>query len=624
MQECIAVCGPAHLLGWSRILVLLICWCVLSSPSQADEWHFSGVERIVAIGDVHGAYDALVSTLQSADVIDDSLTWSGGATHLVSTGDLLDRGPKSRLVMDLIIRLEHEAPLAGGRVHLLLGNHEVMNLNGDLRYVSDAEYASFLDLESAADREFWYQRFRRGKAEDSDESKVRWEFNERAPPGFFGHRRAFQHDGIYGKWLLKKPLMVVINDTLFVHGGVPPLVAENGLAGVNGELKKDLHDYVTTRATLRDAAVISPIDRFKETPSVILQEAQAGQIAEEFFAAVRKIVELSESPLHGPTGPTWYRGTATCNKLIEGDELNIALEKVGAKRVVMGHTSTITRQVQQRMNGRIVEIDTGMLKASYQGSGHALIIENDELSVVNQDGRTGLSPIEHPMRVGHESIAINDEAMVDILVNGDISEISSGGTAWSLVQVTTEEHSVFAYFREQAAETHFAPELAAYKLDRMLKLGMVPVTVRREIAGLQGSLQFVPAKTMTERERVATGNGARASCSLGKQAGAMYVFDALINNTTRTPSSMLHSSDDWLLVLVDHERSFGTNVGSPEYLGEVELAVGEQWRSALSDLDDEALRTTLGDVLDDDRLAALTARRDALLKQSRVSNIEGT
>jgi hypothetical protein len=77
-------------------------------------------------------------------------------------------------------------------------------------------------------------------------------------------------------------------------------------------------------------------------------------------------------------------------------------------------------------------------------------------------------------------------------------------------------------------------------------------------------------------------------------------------------------------VLVDHERSFGTNVGRPDYLGEIELAVGDQWRTALSDLDDEALLTTLGDALDDDRLAALAARRDALLKQSRDSNIEGT
>jgi len=133
-----------------RILAVLFCLFMPLSSAQADEWHFSGVERIVAVSDIHGAYNALVTTLQEADVIDDNLAWSGGKTHFVITGDLLDRGPDSRRVMDLIIRLEYEAPLAGGRVHQLLGNHEVMNLIGDLRYVSDEEYAAFLDTNGFA------------------------------------------------------------------------------------------------------------------------------------------------------------------------------------------------------------------------------------------------------------------------------------------------------------------------------------------------------------------------------------------------------------------------------------------------------------------------------------------
>jgi len=598
------------------LLTLLIFPFLLWELAVADDWHYSDVERVVAVGDVHGAYDALISTLQYSAVIDGDLAWSGGSTHLVFTGDLLDRGAKSRLVMDLIIRLEREAPLAGGKVHLLLGNHEVMNLIGDLRYVSDEEYAAFLDIESVEERERWYQRFRLDQPDDSEEFRVRWEFDKQAPPGYFGHRRAFRQDGVYGKWLLDKPLMIVINDTLFVHGGVPPLVAEHGLAGVNIGLKKNLFDYLTTRAMLENAAVISPIDRFKKIPPMLIQKNQAGQLVDQFFSAMLNMLGLSKSPLYGSAGPTWYRGTATCNKLIEGDELNVALSKVGAERVVIGHTSTITRQVQQRMNGRIVEIDTGMLKAEYEGSGNALIIEGGELSVVNEDGRKDLSPIEHPMRVGHESIAINDEAMVDILVNGNVAELSDGGSAWKLVQVTTDEQSVFAYFREQSGEERDAPELAAYKLDRMLQLGMVPATVRREIAGTQGTLQFVPAGTMTELERVATGKGARAPCSLGKQKGAMHIFDALINNSARAPSSMLYNPEDWALVLVNHERSFGANSGRPAHLEDIELAVGDQWRSALSKLNDKALRAELGDVLDDDQLAALGARRDALLDNS--------
>jgi hypothetical protein len=598
------------------LFVLLLCLHTSPSKAQTDEWHFSGVERIVAVGDIHGAYDALVATLQKADVIDENLVWKGGKTHFVSTGDLLDRGPDSRRVMDLIMRLEQEASLAGGRVHQLLGNHEVMNLIGDLRYVSNEEYAAFLDIETSRERKQWYKQFRHSKPEEISDSVVRWEFDKKAPPGYFGHRRAFRHDGIYGKWLLDKPLMIVINDTAFVHGGVPTYVADQGLSGVNIALKKDLRDHVTTRASLDDASVTNPIYRFREIPAILTEKLETGQVSDELAVAAQNVIDSSKSPLHGPAGPTWYRGTATCNRLIEGDLLNTALENMGAKRVVIGHTSTITRQVQQRMNGRIVEIDTGMLQSHYQGSGNALIIEGDELTVINQSSRTRFSPIMHPIRVGHESMAINDDELASILANGSVVESNTDWVGWRLVQVSAGEQTVFAYFNELPEDAHFVPELAAYKLDRILGLGMVPVTVRREVAGQHGTLQFVPAATMTERERVAAGKWLGAPCSLGKQKGAMYVFDALIHNPARTPSSMLYSPDDWLLMLVDHANAFSATKARPPYLKGLELPIGDQWRAALLRLDDDLLRRELGDVLDGRRMEALSSRRDALVRDS--------
>lgn len=595
---------------------LILLSYVPKSWAQADEWHFSGVDRIVAVSDIHGAYGALVATLQQAEVIDKNLAWSGGKTHFVITGDLLDRGPESRRVMDLIMRLEREAPRAGGRVHQLLGNHEVMNLNGDLRYVSDEEYAAFLDIESADERQFWYEQFLSRKPKDSDEAAVQWEFNQKAPPGYFGHRRAFRFDGLYGKWLLEKPIMVVINDTAFVHGGVPPYVAEHGLAGINGPLKKELFDLLVSRSELEGSAEMSPIDRFKESPAMLTERIKAGQLMGAMQAAAENVIALSKSPLHGPAGPTWYRGTASCSSLIEGDELNAALDTIGASRVVFGHTPTITRQVQQRMNGRIVEIDTGMLSTHYDGSGNALVIEGGKLGVINQHGRADLWPIDHPVRVGHESMAIDDNELASILTNGSIVELNSDAAAWKLVQVTAGETTVSAYFRELPKERHFVPELAAYKLDRMLELGMVPVTVRREIDEHQGTLQFVPAETMTERERVADGAGWRTPCPREKQVQAMHVFDVLIGNAARTPSSMLYSSEDWLLMLVDHENSFGKETDRPAYLKEIELAIGDQWRTRLLELDDELLRANLGEVLDEYRLAALSKRRDAIIMGS--------
>ena len=493
-----------RLLSWapsaSAVRALALLFILFSSlpTAEADEWHFSGVDRIVAISDIHGAYGAMVETLQAADVIDDELAWVGGKTHLVITGDLLDRGADSRRVMDLVIRLEHESRRSGGRVHQLLGNHEVMNLIGDLRYVADEEYAAFLDIESAEEREFWYQRFRSTRPADIDESRLRTEFDAKAPPGYFGHRRAFRKDGVYGKWLLKKPIMVVINDTAFVHGGIPPFVVDHGLAGVNDDLKKDLIDFVTTSAELIDNGVLSPIDEFKRIPAMLIDRMETGQLEGKFMTPAQQLVGLSTSPLYTATGPTWYRGTATCNSLVEGDATNAALSAIDAKRVVIGHTSTITRRVQQRMNGRIVEIDTGMLKEHYEGSGHALVIDDGELSVVNQDGSSDLLPITHPLHVGPEAMPIDDDAMASILLNGTVVDIDTDGATWKLVKVTSGGTTVSAHFTELPRKNGFVPELAAYKLDRMLNLGMVPVTVRREIGGEQGTLQYVPEVILTD------------------------------------------------------------------------------------------------------------------------------
>lgn len=593
----------------SLLLGLLLPW----SSVQADEWHFSDVERIVAVSDIHGAYDALVETLQVAEVIDEDLAWSGGKTHFVVTGDLLDRGPDSRLVMDLIMRLEHEAPLVGGRVHQLLGNHEVMNLIGDLRYVADEEYAAFLDMESEEDREFWYKKFRRDHRADSAEAVVRLRFDEKAPPGYFGHRRAFRHDGIYGSWLLKKPLMIVINDIAFVHGGVPPYVARYGLAGVNGSLKKKLRNFLKGRTSLEKLAILSPLDQFKEIPERLLEKSKAGQLSGSVLTTAQSVINLGDSPLYDAVGPTWYRGTATCNSLVEGDRLNAALDNVGATKVVIGHTTTITRRVQQRMNGRIVEIDTGMLKKNYEGSGNALIIENGKMSVVNQDGRSDLLPIDHPLRVGHQSIAISDDELADILATGELVATNADGVTRQLVQVTNGEMTVFANFNELAQGENFVPELAAFRLDRTLGLGMVPVTVRREVDGRPGTLQFVPAQIMTEHERVAARAGRSPACPRDIQLAAMNVFDTLVGNFARTPSSMLYNPDDWNLMLVDHGNSFGTGIDLSAFSQHIDLVIGDQWRMALIELDDQLLRELLGDALDESRLAALAKRRDALV-----------
>jgi hypothetical protein len=204
----------------------------------------------------------------------------------------------------------------------------------------------------------------------------------------------------------------------------------------------------------------------------------------------------------------------------------------------------------------------------------------------------------------------------DILTNGTVIESKMDDTAWQLVQIEVDGMTVHAEFNALPKERGFVPELAAYRLDRMLGLDMVPVTVRREIDGQEGTLQFVPEATLSERDRALSGKGKLAPCSLDKQWGASYVFDVLIHNRARSALALLYNPESWQLILVGHGDSFRANKNRPSHLKNIELTIGDQWRSALAELDDETLRTGLGDVLNERRLKALAKRRDVLIENS--------
>ena len=118
------------------VRIALVAWLV-PQPATA--------QRLVAIGDIHGAYDELVTLLQAAELIDSDLDWSGGTAVLVQTGDFTDRGPGTRQIMDLLRKLQDQAAAAGGRAVVLMGNHEMMNLVGDMRDVSAETLAAWAE-----------------------------------------------------------------------------------------------------------------------------------------------------------------------------------------------------------------------------------------------------------------------------------------------------------------------------------------------------------------------------------------------------------------------------------------------------------------------------------------------
>ena len=326
-----------------------------SSPGAVCDMRTT--ERVVAVGDVHGAYDQFVGILRAAGLLDARARWSGGRAILVQTGDILDRGPDSRKVLDLLRRLERDAARAGGRVHALLGNHELMRMTWDWRFVAAGELDAFrtsdsVDLRERALAVVSAEAARRAREEERtfDEAAFREQFLKEIPLGFIEMRQAFAPTGEEGKWLRERPAVVKINGILFLHGGIHADTAALGCQGIN-------------EAVRRDVEVVNP-------------------------TADQVLAMLSSRE----TGPLWYRGLAEEPDPAFAPQVTNILAVLGARAIVIGHTVAAGFRIATRFDGRVIQIDTGMLGGSFYpgGMASALEIRGDTLTAIYQNGRERL------------------------------------------------------------------------------------------------------------------------------------------------------------------------------------------------------------------------------------------
>ena len=183
--------------------------------------------RIVAVGDLHGDYDAWPAIAQAAGLVDAKGRWAGGTATLVQMGDVADRGPDSLKIIRHLMKLQREARGKGGQVIVLVGNHEAMNMTGDLRYVHPGEYRAFADRNSEARRDRMYEANRaaieaayRAKTPDMTADAIRDAWIKATPLGMLEHQVAWRPDGEIGKWVIGNPAVVKLGDSLFVHGGI--------------------------------------------------------------------------------------------------------------------------------------------------------------------------------------------------------------------------------------------------------------------------------------------------------------------------------------------------------------------------------------------------------------------
>lgn len=325
----------------------------LAAPGwAAPQTAWDHVARVVVFGDLHGDYAKFHDMLVEAGLIDAHDRWSGGKTHLVQVGDVPDRAPDTRKILDLLIKLEPQARRAGGYVHALIGNHEAMNMEGDLRYTTPGEFAAFATSSSAAVRDRYYDLVVADlKAHPPPGGAPKFDaayhkaFEDAHPLGWVEHQVAWSDQGYYGRWVMTHSAIIRIDDTVYLHGGIGPSYTQ--------------YDY-----DLLNKAVIAALRHDPAKPG--------------------------DPPdiLWNTDGPLWYRGLAQHDEASEAANVAAILARYHVSHIVVGHTKQYP-EVSTRFDGKVILTD--VLAYAPCGDPHAFLIkEGDALSTVYRGHRLAL------------------------------------------------------------------------------------------------------------------------------------------------------------------------------------------------------------------------------------------
>ena len=357
-------------------------------------------ERVVAIGDVHGSFPQFVGILQQVGLIDAHRKWIGGSATLVQTGDVPDRGPRTRDCLELLMALEKEAPRENGKAIPLLGNHEVMAMLGDFRYISREDYASFANDQSEAHREEAYREFRtyvdasprRRENFAADETASRQKWMEEHPLGFFERRDAFGPQGFYGRWLRTHDAVVQVDDVIFLHGGLSPKFRFHDVHEVNERVRSEIQRFDELWELLVAKKVVWRYMTFREAVAeihaVLKARAESGREAEQSVAAreMREFAGIDDWAIISPDGPLWYRGFGLDPETATQRYVDRTLARFNAKHIVVGHTAIDSRQIGLRLDNRVLFIDTNMIIDGRGGRTSALEIRNDTFTAFYSGG----------------------------------------------------------------------------------------------------------------------------------------------------------------------------------------------------------------------------------------------
>jgi hypothetical protein len=298
------------------------------------------------------------------------------------------------------MRLEGEARRAGGRIDVLFGNHEGMNVLRDYRDVL-AGFERFADGRSEERRRKAFETHSE-IARSAGTTLDREAWMKIHPPGSIEYADAFGPSGKYGRWIRARRPILQIGDTIFMHAGLNPERTIT-IDDVNRQVEQEVRNWDELVAALERERLAAPFFTLQEIVDAAqleigrigiaqkTKEPLPDYVTQEFVKRLQFLFNIDKLALVESDGPLWYRGLAT----LPDDQqpaIEAMLKRYGARRIVIGHTPQLPGgKIRARFGGLVVLIDTGMLNSYFKGGQpSALELQDDRMTAIYSSGREPL------------------------------------------------------------------------------------------------------------------------------------------------------------------------------------------------------------------------------------------